>query len=106
MKSITEYFLLYWAFYKSTVILNMSVSLAIAFLAMAYGGNFFNVFAGSFMSLGLLAAFLYKEIDCPLEYYFYYNQSISKIKLIVFCFLVNILPSALILMIVHYVASD
>ena len=98
--------MLYWAFYKSTVILNIVVSFAIALLGMVYGGNFFIVFAGCFMSVGLLAALLYKEIDCSMEYYFYYNQSISKIKLIVFCLLFNILPSALILTIVYYAASS
>jgi len=48
----------------------------------------------------------YKEIVRPVEYYFYYNQSISQIKLVVFCLLVNILPSALILTIVYYATSS
>ena len=97
--------MLYWAFYKSTLTLNIIVSFVIALVAMVYGGNFFIVFAVSFMSSGLFAVLFYKEIDCSLEYYFYYNQNISKIKLIVFCFLVNILPSALISMLAHHVAS-
>jgi len=54
--ALNKFLMLYWAFYKSTVILNISVSFAIALLGMVYGGNFFIVFAGSFMSIGLLAA--------------------------------------------------
>jgi len=99
--------MLYWAFYKSTLTLNIVVSFAIALVAMMVsGGNFFAAFAVSYMSVGLLVALLFKEINCPMEYYFYYNQSLSKIKLIVFCLLVNTLPSMLILTIVYYVTSS
>ena len=98
--------MLYWAFYKSTLTLNIIVSFVIALVVMVYGGNFFIVFAVSFMSSGLFAALFYKEINCPMEYYFYYNRSISKIKLVVFCLLANILPSALILTIVFYATSS
>lgn len=97
--------MLYWAFYKSTVILNLTVSLAVAFLGMIYDGNFFVLFAGSFVTIGLLAVLLYKEIACPVEYCFYYNRGISKMKLIIFCWLVNLLPATLIIFILYYVAS-
>jgi len=92
---------LYLAFYKSTVILNLCVSLAIAFIT----GQFFVFFAISFATFGLLAVFLFQEIVRPLEYYFYYNRGISKIKLIIFCLLVNLLLGTLFLTILHYVTS-
>ena len=104
MKSRNNFLALYWAFYKSTITLNISVSFAIAVTCMIFGGNFFVVFAGSFMSVGALVAFLYKEIFSPFEYYFYYNRGISKIKLIIFCLLFNILPATIILIIVNHVA--
>ena len=91
---------MYWAFYKSTVTINLVVSLAIGLVSTSI-----IVFAVSLVTIGLFFAFLYKEIVCPQEYYFYYNQGISKIKLILFCLLVNIFPSTLILIILHYVAS-
>ena len=104
-KSFKHFLMLYWAFYKSTVTLNICVSFAVAFLGMIYDGNFLVLFAGSFLTVGLLAVFLYKEIACPLEYYFYYNRGITKTKLIIFCLLVNILPATLILTITLYVSS-
>ena len=91
---------LYRAFYKSTVILNICVSFVIAFVT----GQFFAFFAISYATLGLLAVFLYKEIAYPAEYYFYYNRGITKIKLIIFCFLVNIPLSTLIFTFLNYVA--
>ena len=100
MKSMNKILSIYWAFYKSTITVNLVVSLSIGVVSRSI-----TVFAISLVSIGLFFAFLYKEAVCPQEYYFYYNRKISKIKLIIFCFLVSILPSSLILIIVHYVAS-
>jgi len=93
--------MLYWAFYKSTVILNLCVSFIVAFVT----GQFFEFFAISYATFGLIGVFLYKEIAFPLEFYFYYNRGITKIKLILFCLLVNILLVTLFLSILYYVAS-
>ena len=106
-KIIYHLFMLYWAFYKSTVILNIAVSFALASLATVFSGDVFTFciyFPGSFATIGLLFVFLYKEIAFPLEYYFYYNRGITKIKLFIFCFLINVLPATLILTILHYAA--
>ena len=92
---------MYWTFYRSTVTLNICVSFVVAFLTR---GDLFFYFPVCFATIGLLAVFLYKEIARPLEYYFYYNRSISKIKLMLFCFIVNILLAVLILTIIIYVA--
>jgi len=93
--------MLYWAFYKSTVILNLCVSFFVAFVT----GQFFEFFAISYATFGLIGVFLYKEIAFPLEYYFYYNRGITKIKLFSFCLLVNISLAAFLLTILHYVSS-
>jgi len=93
---------LYWAFYKSTLNINLVVSLLV-FLVSSGSITFFAI---SFVFFGLFFALLYKEIARPREYYFYYNWGITKIKLMIFCVFVNILPSALILIIAYYVASS
>ena len=96
---------MYWSFYRSTIILSLGVSLAVAILALLMlSGNVFVIFAGCFVTVGPLSSFLYKEITCPLEYYFYYNRGISKIKLLLFCLLVNIPLSSLVLIFSFYVA--
>ena len=101
MKSIRDMHKIYWAFYKSTVTINLVVSLMFGIVSRSI-----IVFAISLVSIGLFFAFLYKEVVRPQEYYFYYNRGISQIKLIIFCMLVNILPSALILIIYNYVTSS
>ena len=97
--------MLYWAYYKSTVVINLCVSAAIVLIA-----SFLNdadvslyLFAASLALIGPSFAFLYKEIVRPLEYYFYYNRAISKIKLIAFCLTVNILLATIISLIGFYV---
>jgi len=98
---------LYWAFYKSTVILNIAVSFAVACFVSAFAENivaFGFFFPGSFATIGLLAVFLYKEIACSIEYYFFYNRGITKIKLFIFCLLVNTILATLILSVLYHVA--
>ena len=77
---------MYWTFYRSTIILNSLVSFLIALIT----GEMLLFFPICYATIGLLAVFLYKEIARPNNYYFYYNQGISKVKLMMFCFLVNI----------------
>ena len=96
MKLIFKQYKMYWAFYKSTVTINLVVSILIGFVFKSI-----TVFALCLVTSGLFFAFIYKEITFPQEYYFYYNRGISKIKLIIFCILVNILPSAIILIILQ-----
>jgi hypothetical protein len=91
--------MIYWFFYRSTLTVNLIVSLMIGFIAGI------TVFAVSLITVGLFLAFLYKEVACPHEYCFYYNRGISKIKLVFFCLLVNTVPASLILIIVHYASS-
>ena len=108
MKSMGKILTIYWTFYKSTLTVNLVVSLTLFLVSLGISviSVCIIVFAISLVSCGLFFAFLYKEVACPDEYYFYYNWGISKIKLIIFCLLVNMLPSSLILILVHYVASS
>ena len=88
--------MMYWAFYKSTLAINIFTSLFFCLVARNI-----NVFALSLVTIGLFFDFLYKEVVRPYEYYFYYNRGISKIKLIIFCMLVNVSASVLFLIIVQ-----
>jgi len=92
--------MLYWAYYRSTIVINLCVSLAIVLIAKDI-----YFFAASIAVAGPSFAFLYKEVVRPLEYYFYYNRSISKIKLISFCLTVNIILAVIISLIAYYVTS-
>ena len=96
----------YWSYYKSTIVINLCVSVAIVLIAyLLYGDVSFYLFAASIAFIGPPFVFLYKEIVRPLEYFFYYNRAITKIKLISFCLTVNILLATIISIIVYYVTS-
>ena len=84
-KIYRQFFLIYWAFYKSTITINLVVSLMVGLVSTSI-----TIFAVSLVTFGLFFAFLYKEVVRPYEYYFYYNRGISKIKLIVFCLIFEI----------------
>jgi len=100
VKNIT----MYWAYYKSTIVLNLCVSIAITLIANFYGADVsLYLFAISLAFIGPAFAFLYKEIVRPLEYYFYYNRGITKVKLMVFCLTVNTLLAMVFSLIVYYV---
>jgi len=97
---------MYWTFYKSTVIINICVSIALSVIAGAMTtAGFFVSFAVCFATLGLMGVFLYKEVARPLEYYFYYNRGISKRQIMSFCFIFNILMASFFLIVRYYVSS-
>jgi hypothetical protein len=62
-------------------------------------------FAISYAVIGFVFVFLYKEIVRPNEYYFYYNQGISKIRLYSFCLIINVLFAILVLIIYDYICA-
>jgi len=95
---------MYWIFYKSTISVNIIVSLIVtALTGAAY--SYLTSFCVSFATVGLFAAFLFKEIMRPNDYYFFFNRGYSKIKLAIFCFIVNVLPATMFLIFAYYVAS-
>jgi hypothetical protein len=110
---------LYWAFYKSTITLNYGISFMFALVAPAMAGGFLpgevsaetypeavcRYFAYSIVFLGPEVAIIYKNMVRPSEYYFYYNQGISLIKLIYCCLVVNIPAATSALILRHYVAQ-
>lgn len=80
---------LYFAFYKSTLPVNLFISFIWLFYSL---GTFFI----SFCTFGLIAAFLFKDYYRKNEYYFYYNNSISRNGLFLFCFTFNCVISMII----------
>ncbi|SEH57254.1 hypothetical protein SAMN02927937_00280 [Paenimyroides aquimaris] len=71
-------------FYKSTLLINLLVSLSILFLTKSVSAFIF-----SLTVIGFLAAIFYKEVYRKNEYYLYYNAGLSKLQLVLFCFLIN-----------------
>jgi hypothetical protein len=91
-------FRLYWAFYKSTLIISVVTS-CIAAAILLYGEpgySYLDNLALCNITAGPFCAFMYKEIANPGEYYFYCNRAISKIEVIVSCMVFSIPVSALI----------
>ncbi len=91
-------FRLYWAFYKSTLIISIITS-CIAAAILQSGGLEYSYLENLMfcnITVGPFCALMYKEISHPGAYYFYYNRTISKIKLIVSCIIFSIPLSALI----------
>ena len=75
-----------YIFYKSTLLVNIAVSALLAIIGFAY---FFQIFSISFMTAGPILGLLYKEVTEYNQYYFYYNKGISKVSLILSCFVIS-----------------
>lgn len=78
-------------FYKSTLLINLIISVVFGLLTKSV-----NAFGFSLTLIGFSVALFYKEIYRKREYYLYFNAGISKQQLIFFCFLVNCLFSILV----------
>jgi hypothetical protein len=85
---------LYFQFYKITLVLNWSPSIALAaFFYIMSGENYIlYLFALFSMSFGFIFSIIIKESTFSKkdEYYFYYNFGITKIKLFMICEFLNI----------------
>ena len=90
---------LYWAFFKSTLIVNLAVSFTVTLVTLVAGGSI-KIFAVCLMTGGPLFSFFYKEVWHPNEYYFYHNRGISKIQLMAFNLAVCILLGTFILILI------
>jgi|GEM_PF-1070600 len=73
-----------WAFYKTTLLVNLSISA----LAAVFGG--WSNFAASFLLYGFLLSVVLKEVRAKSEYVFYRNNGLSRMQLWIFSFLINI----------------
>ena len=95
-------FRLFWAFFKSTLVINLLVS----FTASVIAGLMTDIMAMTmifpicFMSGGPLSSFFFKEVWRLNEYYFYYNRGISKYQLMAFTMSVYILLGISVLIII------
>ena len=89
-------------FYKSTLTISIAFAVMATTLAMASPWAL-QIFALSFMTGGTIASLLYKEISLKHQYYFYYNQAISKTTLIVTCVTINIVIGVLLMLLRSYI---
>ena len=87
---------MYWTFYKSTITINLGFSGIVGLVALSI-----TAFAICMVTFGLFLSLLYKETIHSQEYYFYFNRGISKIKLFIFCIVVNCLLSIFLLTCSH-----
>lgn len=76
-------------FFKSTLAINLSVST----VALLFGG--IEYFAFIFMSFGFVLSLVIKELNYKNDYLFYFNNGISKIRLLLFTYLISIVFTVL-----------
>lgn len=86
-----------FAFYKSTLTVTFSASL----LGLVFGG--FEIFKIILIVFGFWISILMKEVNSKNEYLFYYNNGISKHKLVSISFLMNVVFSVLIILIFNQI---
>ena len=90
-------------FYKSTLTLSICFAVMAATFALMSGPVIMiRIFGVSFMTGGTILSLLYKEISLKHEYYFYYNQSISKTSLILTCAVANMVVGITLIAISFY----
>jgi len=99
---------LHWEYFKSTLVLNLSTSVLLAFIVSFSLITFPDppplhmVYIRCCMFGGPLICLLYKEMSRKNEYYFYYNRGISKLSLFITTLSTYILTGYLLIMILHY----
>lgn len=85
---------LFWEFHKSTLVLSWSFSIALSVITLNY-----IILLITSMTAGPIISLFYKELTSKNEYYFYNNNGISKIKLILVSYSFHILLGLLLLLI-------
>ncbi len=99
---------LHWEYFKSTLVLNLSTSVLLAFIVfltlitLPDPPPLHLVYIRCCMFGGPLICLLYKEMSRKNEYYFYYNRGISKLSLFITTFSTYILIGYLLIMILRY----
>jgi hypothetical protein len=101
---------LHWEYLKSTLVLNLSSSVLLAFIVYLTLVNsqdapppLYVVYIRCCMFGGPLLCLFYKEMSRKNEYYFYYNRGISKLSLYITTLSTYILTGYLLIIILHYV---
>ncbi|WP_197057248.1 hypothetical protein [Alistipes sp. ZOR0009] len=87
----------YLEFHKSTLVLSWVFSVAVSIVTLS-----FIVMLIASMSAGPIIGFLYKEMSHKNEYYFYANNGISKISLILVSFFLHVFLGVFLLLIYLY----
>lgn len=86
-------------YYKDIQVVNIPISLA-AGLVGSVEGMFLKSFVISFLTAGFLAGVYFFNSTKKAQYYFYYNKGLSKTKLILYTYLINVLIVTLLLSII------
>ncbi len=73
-----------FAFYKTTLPVNLTLSLCALLLAHFEG------FVLVFMTLGFIFSLLIKEVNNKTDYLFYYNNKVTKFELWFFSLIINL----------------
>lgn len=98
-----SFFVLKWNLVISPVVTFFSIILSKSFLHKEITvSDIMYAFTVSFLTGGYLFAALLFELSRSREYYFYYNQGISRLRLSVITYTLNLITASLILVIVHY----
>lgn len=96
-------FVLKWNIVLSPIITFFAISLSKSFLQEKITtSDIMYAFTISFLTGGYLLAAMIFEFSRSREYYFFYNQGISKIRLSVVTYTLHLIITVLILLIVHY----
>ncbi len=83
---------LLWEFYKSVFLINLFLML------VSLKFNPYTILV-NLCVVAIAVIYIYKKYYRENEYYFYYNQSITKLFLFAFCFGLNFIISSIILLI-------
>jgi hypothetical protein len=86
-----------FAFYKSTLIITISISV----LAGVFGG--FETFKYVLVIFGFFISILIKEVNSKNEYLFYYNNGISKLQLLIYAYLMNFIFSIVLILVINLI---
>ena len=86
-----------FAFYKST----LTITIAISVLAGVFGG--FETFKYALVVFGFFISVLIKEVNYKTEYLFYCNNGISKLRLIIYGFLMNFVFSIALILVINLI---
>lgn len=83
-----------WEFFKSTLVVNLSLSCVF----ILFGG--IATFTYVFLSLGFIVSIAVKEIHQKNNYFFYYNNGLTKVQLWIFSYVFTVL-GIILLAIIH-----
>ncbi len=84
-------------FYKSTVPLNLAISI----VPFIVGGIDF--FEAIFLTIGFFSSYPIKEVNRKNEYLFYYNNGISKLQLWMYAYILNFFCLVLLVIVLNLI---